>query len=219
MVILMSAPTVLAQNFCKGDFNYNGSVAAEDVTVFLEHFGRSIYSNPCPPDGPAPVAKTGQTTSYTARDDGDLEHGVTWPSPRYEILQDGTFHTLQDNLTGLIWDKTIINDYEDWTIAHTYSCNYSAFFCPETSPGVHERVRIPSIKELLSLVDYNRHGPAVDPIVFSTLFNDSNDTIWSSTTLAGTGSAWFLYLWNGDTGMAGKEDVKNVVCVCGGKEE
>ena len=64
MVVLLSAPTVLAQNFCQGDFNYNGSVGAEDVSVFLVHFGRSQFNNPCPPDGPAPVPKTWQTTSY-----------------------------------------------------------------------------------------------------------------------------------------------------------
>ena len=61
--LLLSAPIALAQNFCKGDFNYDGNVDANDVTEFLNNFGRSIYNNPCPFDGPAPVAKTGQNTS------------------------------------------------------------------------------------------------------------------------------------------------------------
>ena len=34
---------------------------------------------------PARVPKTGQTTSYAARDDGDLEKGVAWPNPRSPI--------------------------------------------------------------------------------------------------------------------------------------
>ena len=46
---------IFAQDFCKGDFNYDGSVGAEDVTEFLNHFGRSQFNNPCPPDGPTPV--------------------------------------------------------------------------------------------------------------------------------------------------------------------
>jgi len=71
VLFMLSAPTVLAQDFCKGDFNYSGSVGAEDVTEFLNHFGRSQFNNPCPPDGPGPVAKTGQTTSYATGDDGD----------------------------------------------------------------------------------------------------------------------------------------------------
>jgi hypothetical protein len=32
---------------------------------------------------PAPVAKTGQTTSYATGDDGDYEKGVASPSPRF----------------------------------------------------------------------------------------------------------------------------------------
>lgn len=63
---------IFAQDFCKGDFNYDGSVGAEDVTEFLNHFGRSQFNNPCPPDGPTPVPKTGQTTSFATGDDGDL---------------------------------------------------------------------------------------------------------------------------------------------------
>ena len=53
-LIILAAPNILAQDFCQGDFNYNGAVAAEDVTTFLDHFGRSPYNNPCPPDGPSP---------------------------------------------------------------------------------------------------------------------------------------------------------------------
>jgi len=78
VLLLVSAPIAIAQDFCQGDFNYNGSVAAEDVTTFLESFGRNPFNNPCPPDGPSPVPKTGQTTSYASGDDGDLERGVHW---------------------------------------------------------------------------------------------------------------------------------------------
>jgi hypothetical protein len=49
---------------------------------------------------PAPVEKTGQTTSYATGDDGDLERGVAWPNPRFTNNGDGT---VTDNLTGLIW--------------------------------------------------------------------------------------------------------------------
>jgi alpha-tubulin suppressor-like RCC1 family protein len=51
---------------------------------------------------PAPVAKTGQTTSYVAGDDGDLEPGAAWPTPRFA---DNNNQTMTDTLTGLIWSK------------------------------------------------------------------------------------------------------------------
>ena len=60
-----------------------------------------LATNGCPLY-PAPVPKTGQTTSYTTGDDGDLEMGVPWPSPRFTDKGDGT---VTDNLTGLIWLK------------------------------------------------------------------------------------------------------------------
>jgi hypothetical protein len=51
------------------------------------------------------VPKTGQTTSYGARDDGALQKGVAWPTPR---LTDNGNGTVTDNLTGLIWMKNAI---------------------------------------------------------------------------------------------------------------
>jgi hypothetical protein len=65
---------------------------------------------------PAPVAKTGQTDCYRSDgvggtcacgtatcpigQDGDLERGVAWPSPRFLDNDDGT---ASHHLTGLIW--------------------------------------------------------------------------------------------------------------------
>ena len=48
----------------------------------------------------AGVPKTGQTTFYATGDDGDLEKGVPWPSPRFTDNGNGT---VTDNLTGLTW--------------------------------------------------------------------------------------------------------------------
>ena len=50
----------------------------------------------------APVPKTGQTTIYAAGDDGALQKGVAWPTPRFTDNDNGT---VTDNLTGLIWMK------------------------------------------------------------------------------------------------------------------
>ena len=48
------------------------------------------------------VPKTGQTTSFYSGDDGELQRGVIWPSPRFMDWGDGT---VTDNLTGLMWLK------------------------------------------------------------------------------------------------------------------
>ena len=50
---------------------------------------------------PAPVAATGQTTTYGGGDDGWYQMGVS-AEPRFTDNGDGT---VTDNLTGLIWTK------------------------------------------------------------------------------------------------------------------
>ena len=63
---------------------------------------------------PAPIPQTGITLTYcelqradydgycTKSDDGELQEGVPWPSPRFDNNTDGT---IKDNLTGLTWTK------------------------------------------------------------------------------------------------------------------
>jgi len=48
------------------------------------------------------LPQTGQNFSYYPGDDGDLQVGVRWPSPRFTNNGNGT---MTDNLTGLTWTK------------------------------------------------------------------------------------------------------------------
>ena len=48
------------------------------------------------------VPQTGQTDYYAAGDDGALQKGVPWPTPRFTDNGNGT---VTDNLTHLIWLK------------------------------------------------------------------------------------------------------------------
>ena len=107
---------------------------------------------------PARVPKTGQTTSYAARDDGDLEKGVAWPNPRFTDNGNGT---VTDNLTGLMWMKNanVGNDCAgadagtvNWAtaLASAAACNAGAGYAGQTD------WRLPNVRELLSLIDYGR---------------------------------------------------------------
>jgi len=101
-LILLPIAVTLSQDFCVGNFDYDKDVDGTDASNFKSDFGRSSFSNPCPPDGPSPVAKTGRTVSFETGDDGDLERGLPWPMPRFTDNGNGT---VTDNLTGLIWMK------------------------------------------------------------------------------------------------------------------
>jgi len=212
MVVLLSSSITFAQNFCQGDFNYNGSVGAEDVEIFLEHFGRSGFNNPCPPDGPATVQKTGQTTSYASYDDGDLERGVEWPNPRFTDNADGT---VTDNLTGLIWLRDA-NCFGRrlWSEAITDCnvleagdnlCNSGTFSLTDGSIG--GQWRLPNRFELASLLDMKFYEPTLsnsegtgqwelgDP--FINLVTDYY--YWTATTDPSyTALAMYVYMYNGE---------------------
>ena len=82
------------------------NVDAFDVSRFLSHFGRSIFSNPCPQVGWSIPQATGQTVSVTPFDDAWYHAGIVdpdvgdWDYPRFENNGDGT---VTDQLTGLVW--------------------------------------------------------------------------------------------------------------------
>ena len=190
-VMMLSATNVLAQDFCQGDFNYNGSVAADDVTIFLENFGRSPFFNPCPPDGPAPISKTGQGASASAGDDGDLETGIAWPNPRFRNNLNGT---VTDKLTGLVW-LTDANCFgtRTWNDALSDSNGLSSGICGLTDGSSAGDWRLPHIKELLSLLDFSNANPALPP--GHPFTNVQSNVYWSSTTFAsGSLNAWFVFM-------------------------
>jgi hypothetical protein len=100
VLFLPSAHSVVAQDFCQDLADYDRDVDGTDASMFKSHFGRSQFQNPCPPDGPAPVAITGHMTSYFTGDDGYYAKGVAPLGDRFNDNDDGT---VTDNLTGLIW--------------------------------------------------------------------------------------------------------------------
>jgi len=139
---------------------------------------------------PAPVWETGQKASYYGGDDGDLERGVAWPSPRFADYGNGT---VMDNLTGLMWTKNanLPNGYRTWQQALDYvsSLNASHYLG-------YTDWRLPNRKELFSLIDHSRYNPALP--ADHPFTNVQAVDYWSSTTYAGyPGYAWVVNMWYG----------------------
>lgn len=192
-----------SSTFCLDSFDYDKDVDGTDASAFKKDFGRSALKNPCPSDGPAPVEKTGQKTSYATGDDGDLEKGVAWPNPRFTDNSNGT---VTDNLTGLIWLKNA-NCYgtRTWAQALTDCNGLNSGECGLTDGSVQGDWRLPNSNELASLVHKGYYNPAVpntagtgkwaegDPFnsVVSSLY-------WSSTADASSPAyAWYVRMYNG----------------------
>ena len=233
-LMMLSAPTVLAQIFCQGDFNYDGNVDAADVSVFLQNFGRSPFFNPCPPDGPAPVAETGQTTCYdengvericnivippvivTTGEDGAWRKGVEWPNPRFTDNRAGT---ITDNLTGLIWLKNSnCFGQRTWQQALDDCKGLASGSCGLTDGTGAGIWRLPNRRELFSLIHDGYYSPAVPNTVGTGQWSEGDpfnnvqsDFYWSSTSLAyQTVGAWYVYM---DTGSVGDFDKSGFVYV------
>jgi hypothetical protein len=182
-------------NFCKGNFDYDKDVDGTDSFVFKQNFGRSQILAPCPPDGPAPVERSWQSETYAEGDDGYNHMGISWTYNRFTDNGNGT---VTDNLTGLIWLKNAnCVGAQTWEWALLVSSGVCDGVCGLTDGSSLGDWRLPNVKELTSLIDYDYVDPAIhmSSIYFS---NVQSAPYWSSTTYAvGTVFAWFVDMSNG----------------------
>jgi quinol monooxygenase YgiN len=123
-----------------------------------------------PVRGKSHVPRTGQQMCWDQRgqplptcagsgQDGDLRAGVLWPTPRFTDNADGT---VTDNLTNLVWlHNANPFGFRTWDQA-LKDCNGLA----SGSHGLTDGSKagdwhLPNIREIESLVDYNRFGPCL----------------------------------------------------------
>jgi hypothetical protein len=183
-----------------------------DGSVFPDNKGFTYFlwpvrgtSNPSLPADipPGQIAETGQIMPYATYDDAyfaitpTLNVGVPWPDQRFtmtfcdstgpctEQLIDcdsiSSNNVITDNLTGLVWaGDANIDGLKTWTNALTYTedvtvCGYVDW-------------RLPNSKELFSLIDRSKQGPALPTgHPFTNVQSASAplvDLYWSSTTYA-----------------------------------
>jgi hypothetical protein len=150
--------------------------------------------------GTIQLPKTGQTKCYNRAgteiscagtgQDGDIQAGVAWPDPRFNVSGD----CVSDNLTGLMWAKNanLPSGVESWQGALDYvaSINSGSGLCG------HHDWRLPNRKELFSLIDHSQHDPALP---LNHPFNNvqSDNYLSSSSYTSDTRNAWVVLMWAG----------------------
>ena len=119
-------------------------------------------------------------------DTGDPNEPVCNPHS-YADLGNGI---IKDNITGLMWQKV--------TAPGTYSWEQAFDYCDNQTLGGYEDWRLPSIRELATLVDSGI--PAPGPTIGITYFPDTHQNYyWSSTPLADIpNGAWDVNFTYGD---------------------
>jgi hypothetical protein len=126
--------------------------------------------------------------------DGELRCGRAWPVPRF-TRRGGIF---VDRLTGLAWRAAADLAGEAVAWAHAL-----AVVKELNVQGTGPPWRLPNINELESLVDCDRHTPAL-PI--DAVFTELCEGYWSSTSSAYEPDwAWALYLTKGAVGVGQKD--------------
>jgi quinol monooxygenase YgiN len=145
------------------------------------------------------IPKTGQRQCYSSSgvvipcagtgQDGAFKAGAAWPSPRFMDNCDGT---VTDRLTELIWLKDADRFGEvTWEQALANARGLASGSCDLTDGSKAGDWRLPTIRELLSLIDYS----AADPIIPTDhpFTNVRTSIYWTSTTLTAAPSlAWMM---------------------------
>ena len=187
------------------------------IVVILVLFSGCVW-----PD-PVPVPDTGQTGDYTATWGEDSDYTINPHS--YTDLDN---ETVRDNVTGLEWvkDGNLIAsrdpDFDqdetagDGQVTLQHAHEYIALLNNEQYLD-HSDWRLPTAKELSTLVDAGTWFPAIDTAFFP-------DTIlanyWSSTLRCyRTRHAWRVCFYYGDVGYYDQDHYCYVRAVRGGQPE
>jgi hypothetical protein len=186
-----------------------GNISLVVMILLLFHSAAHAYKLP----------DTGQTECND--DAGDIiDCNGTGQDGAYNInpmsFTDNGDGTVRDNNTGLMWQKCVVGQeaYQatcigiptDFNGDQAFGINNAQFnshglnACGDSTTGNHTDWRLPTKKELLSIVDYGNSVPATDPIYFPNVpvtFQDQS-YYWTSTYYAGySNDVWEADMWHG----------------------
>jgi hypothetical protein len=174
------------------------------------------------------LPRTGQTDCYDQAgtqiedcagtgQDGEIQAGFSWPSPRFTPHKDGT---ITDNLTGLIWLRRGDCFTGFWDGALAFANKLISGQCGLSDGSGADDWRLPNINELESLIDVRDREPwsGLNGLGFT---NVVGNYYYSSTTYvdqfgADTGNAWVLNMADGTvSGQAKGSGQKRALAVRG----
>lgn len=155
----------------------------------------------------SPVARTGVEECWDADgnaiscagtgQDGELQRGLIWPSPRFTDHGDGT---VIDNLTGLIWlqDANCFGA-RTWDQALSDANSLSDGQCGLADGSVGGDWSLANVNELRSLMSFGDFFPVIargHPFIAVDVGAIDN---WTSTTGSSTGNAIWVSFGDGTT--------------------
>jgi Protein of unknown function (DUF1566) len=125
--------------------------------------------------------------------------GADAPPDRYTI--DAAAGLVTDRRTGLIWQHP--------ANVSTYTWDQAASYCRGLRIGGSGGFRVPTLKELMTLIDPTRRNPAIDIAAFP---NTPSEWFWTASNRASAGPAAVSFA-TGGSGFSRATDVLRVRCV------
>mgnify|MGYP001817388280 CR=1 FL=1 len=147
--------------------------------ICISFFSVVFVSSTVIADGFYVIPVKGQVTSWDKK-----ISGIT----RFKLVLDG--EAVLDRETGLVWEQSPSTDSQDWT--------FSLSSCYGREVANRKGWRIPTIEELMSLVDNENANPALP--TGHPFSNVQVGLYWSTTsrvTSSPDGSAWMVDFING----------------------
>ena len=127
---------------------------------------------------------------------------------RFIVLTNLGSAAVLDRETGLVWERS-----PSTTTGATWFGQ--SFHCIDLNTGGRTGWRLPTIQELLSLVDRSQSNPALPS---GHPFNVQSSNYWASTTPGNADSAWVVAFSSGSVGAGDKSSSGGLAwCVRGGQ--
>lgn len=141
--------------------------------------------------------------SYSAKSNSHYVRCVRGTSYRNGLLKNNGNGTVTDMATGLTWQREDDNEERNWDNATSYC---------QGLPLAGGSWRLPTVKELRSIVDNQVYGPAIDGNTFP---GTDLPHYWSATLYADNVNsyAWGIYFYGGNVNNNSKSNTYYVRCV------
>lgn len=120
-------------------------------------------------------------------------HAAT-PMDRYQ--ENAANDTVTDTRTGITWQRTVSSGFYTWADANSYCA------------GLGTGWRLPTLKELLTLVDPTRHDPSIAPMFRNT----PSTSFWTTTRDVYDRALWSVTFSHGNTITHGETNMLAVRC-------
>jgi len=126
------------------------------------------------------------------------------PTGRFTVSGDEA--TVRDNRTRLVWQRTLSTETRTWSDAS----NYCQGLNTQNFGGYSSGWRLPTRKELISIVDIRAYLPSIDATAFP---GTPSANFWSSSVYASGSNAWFVFFNDGHIGNSAQSNKYYVRCV------